>query len=126
MYIDLWIVVQIVWDPEKKKWINTEQDESEETPFKPPPKMPGFAPNQFAHAVPAIPTIPPHQSTDMASSEPSNVMGNTMMTYRNAPTPSTFGNASQLNRNSVVEPEASAKVPSLQSNVYKMQRNKSE
>ncbi|XP_055380645.1 uncharacterized protein LOC129611490 isoform X2 [Condylostylus longicornis] len=29
----------IVWDPEKKRWVNTEGDETESESFKPPPKM---------------------------------------------------------------------------------------
>lgn len=113
-----------MWDPEKKKWINTEQEESEETAFKPPPKMPGFAPNQFANAVPVNPaalTIPPGNT---ASSELVNKVGNVPMAYVNAPTPSNFGNAPQPN--STAASEAPAKVPSLQSNMFKMQRNKSE
>lgn len=118
------IVLQIVWDPEKKKWTNTEHDECEETAFKPPPKMPGFTQNQFANAIPAIPTTPSVQLTETASLEPSNSMGNVPMTYGNASTSSNFGNAPQPN--SIAATDVPAKVPSLQSNKFKMQRNRGE
>lgn len=126
---------QIVWDPEKKKWTNTEGEESEETAFKPPPKMPEFASYQFSNAMPNIPspTAAPMQSTEMAPPvsalppvpEPNNNAIGNVPTYGNAvpqmnnitaaPTPA--GPAPSLQPNAT---------PSLQSNMFKMQRNKSE
>lgn len=31
--------LQIVWDPDQKRWVNTDEGEAEQEAFKPPPKM---------------------------------------------------------------------------------------
>lgn len=82
--------------------------------------MPGFAPSKLGKALPA--SLP--QTGETASSEPVNTMGNVPMPYGNAPTPSHFNSAPQAS--STAAPEAPVKVPSLQSNMFKMQRNKSK
>ncbi|XP_037934750.1 uncharacterized protein LOC119669065 isoform X2 [Teleopsis dalmanni] len=37
----------IVWDPDKKRWVNTDGDENGEESFKPPPKMSDIMPQQM-------------------------------------------------------------------------------
>lgn len=104
--------MQIVWDPVKKKWANTDGDESEQDAFKPPPKMSELMPS------PAMPSNA-NQVSNIPQPEPQPP---SMMAPQNAapmPAPN-FSNPQ--NDQTATTP----KVPSLQSNMFKMQRNKSK
>ncbi|XP_055695020.1 uncharacterized protein LOC129796912 isoform X2 [Lutzomyia longipalpis] len=96
----------IVWDPDKKKWVNTDGEADEAESFKPPPKMADFAAPQSNHeySVPHPENLPQQipQPTPQSTPAPAIVA---------APLPSTDG----------------APVPkgnNLQSNMFKMQRNR--
>uniref|UniRef100_A0A1B0CTM0 Protein transport protein sec16 n=1 Tax=Lutzomyia longipalpis TaxID=7200 RepID=A0A1B0CTM0_LUTLO len=96
----------IVWDPDKKKWVNTDGEADEAESFKPPPKMADFAAPQSNHeySVPHPENLPQQipQPTPQSTPAPAVVA---------APLPSTDG----------------APVPkgnNLQSNMFKMQRNR--
>lgn len=61
--------MQIVWDPKDKKWINKDEDSTEQEAFKPPPKMADIMPQrsvtpqqptQFQNAQPQIPQQQQH------------------------------------------------------------------
>lgn len=82
--------------------MNKDQDEDEKESFKPPPKMTG---------IPSMPqpTNNPIQTPNIPTLEPSNI-----------PTP----NLQISNANSSIDPTGTGKPPSLQSNMFKMQRNK--
>lgn len=118
---------QIVWDPDNKRWINTDQDAVEEESFKPPPKMADLTKTAMPAAAPAMPAVapaipaagpamPPPATTPM---DP-NVQLNANL-YGH-PTPHADG-SSNINN---IDQQQAAKVPNLQSNMFKMQRNKSE
>lgn len=86
--------------------MNKDQDEDEKESFKPPPKMmelPGMQQN--------VPT--------QAPSIPTANQVNPMPSYGSPPTP----NLQDANAN--IDPATTPKVPNLQSNMFKMQRNKS-
>lgn len=97
---------QIIWDAQNQKWVNKDQDEDEKESFKPPPKMTDLTAMQSAVSKPT-PNIP------NAESIPS---------YRAPPTPIPQETVAPSNNESA----AAAKIPNLQSNMFKMQRNKSE
>lgn len=121
-------ISQIVWDPENKRWINTDGEVAEEEAFKPPPKMsdfnqavqPNFAapPPQMPSPAPALTPVPPQMSQSNQTPGDYGLPGNHMNPYGN-PAP----NADIPANNNNDQP---AKVPNLQSNMFKMQRNKSE
>ncbi|XP_073828692.1 endoplasmic reticulum export factor secretory 16 isoform X9 [Musca autumnalis] len=129
----------IVWDPEKKRWVNTDADEQAEEAFKPPPKMGDLMPqatqqqqqaSSGAAAPPPqqqqqpllqqqqqqqIPFMDPQQqyvptSTPLSSSTPMSQQ----------PQQPTTPNVAANNQNN----PAPAKTPTLQSNMFKMQRNR--
>lgn len=83
--------------------MNKDHDEDEKESFKPPPKLTEF---------PAMSQPPngPIQTPNIPAPEPTN-----------GPTP----NSQNSNASSNIDPTSSGKLPSLQSNMFKMQRNKS-
>lgn len=131
----------IVWDPEKKRWVNKDGDEAGEESFKPPPKMsdlmpagaapPPPAPNQAAPV--AAPTA---MSITAVPSGPTPTVGGG--NYGAAPSLNVDLNGAQNVTQAQVQPvghmpAAAApttkmgeptKVPTLQSNMFKMQRNR--
>lgn len=128
----------IVWDPDKKRWVNTEGDEAGEEAFKPPPKMSDLMP--AGAAPPQVPTPAaqiPLQSQPAASFPPGPVpaMGNygtapSMNADPNNQTPVVAQQAQPTTGAPVPTPAATpkvgepTKVPTLQSNMFKMQRNR--
>lgn len=103
---------QIVWDPDKKKWVNTDGDEEHEEALKPPPKMSdlGLAPIGMS-----APT--------MAQSQPPVSQMNSMPLP--AESPIDHSNNMQPQSNPMVATDP-MKTPNLQSNMFKLQRNRSE
>lgn len=119
---------QILWDPDKKRWVNTEGGEDEQESFKPPPKMSDLMPNmhqsmnqqpvqqQPPQHVPSMPT-----SVQQAPTLPmmdQNSIPNAVPTISNGPV-----TTKQQPDKQNADP---APTPRLQSNMYKMQRNRSE
>lgn len=102
---------QIIWDEQNKRWINKDQDEDEKESFKPPPKMAQLPEmTQTSNSSSKIPNIP-------AAEQQMQLYGSPTL-----PTP----NIQEGNTNSNNESIPAAKTPSLQSNMFKMQRNKSK
>lgn len=113
-----------MWDPENKKWINTDQDVTEEEAFKPPPKMADLT----RSAIPSMPAMPAMSAPVTAPGVPTMplpattpVDSNQLQNANAYGLPAPHADAS-ANNNTIDQ----AKVPSLQSNMFKMQRNKSE
>ncbi|XP_055630491.1 uncharacterized protein LOC129771134 isoform X2 [Toxorhynchites rutilus septentrionalis] len=110
----------IVWDPEKKRWVNTESDEAVEESFKPPPKMADLMPTSSA---------PPQASTPISHSI-ATIPSPT--TYAAEPSPHVVEPPSEqpltmsqgTNQSSTTKIGEPTKVPTLQSNMFKMQRNR--
>ncbi|XP_055715475.1 protein transport protein Sec16A isoform X4 [Phlebotomus papatasi] len=91
----------IVWDPEKKKWVNTDGEADEGESFKPPPKMSDLAPqSNHEYSIPHQDAHPPQISQPIAQTTPVP-----------AATPATDGTPVPKGNN-------------LQSNMFKMQRNR--
>lgn len=129
----------IVWDPEKKKWVNTDGDEAAEESFKPPPKMSDI----MAQAPPAMgafnvppasqPYSQPQQQQlqpQLPQQQPSPLLDTQQYaapTQSAAPAAS-LAPVSGYSAHAVTSAEAAGatKTPSLQSNMFKMQRNRSE
>lgn len=113
----LFLLLKIVYDDVKKRWINTEEDDApQEEAFKPPPKMGDFGKVQQSAPMPGPVSMPPPASTpiDNSLAAPAPNAGG----YGN---PAPYADVPLVNNG-----EQPAKVPSLQSNMFKMQRNKSE
>ncbi|XP_055309388.1 protein transport protein Sec16A-like isoform X3 [Sitodiplosis mosellana] len=99
----------IIWDEQNKRWINKDQDEDEKESFKPPPKM---------AELPAM--TQPLNISNKISNIPTSDQMHIMHTYGS---PMLSGsNMQDSNVNSSNDPILAA--PSLQSNMFKMQRNK--
>ena len=137
----------IVWDPEKKKWVNTDGDADEQEAFKPPPKMSDLMPSQ-----PQTQSLPqqqqqqsqPQQQLQPQQSQPQTQQINQIpfmdvnqqqQTQQFVPhvTPAASPNPlqqqqqqQQSSQNQGQQPPGPAKTPTLQSNMFKMQRNRSE
>lgn len=112
---------QIVYDKVKGKWINKDEDESEAEAFKPPPKLSDLTgsslmTNNANQNIPVAAPMPPDQRNEM----------NPVNTYGNPNMPSSNFSSPQISGVNNPDPTVANKVPSLQSNMYKMQRNKSE
>ncbi|XP_065092742.1 uncharacterized protein Sec16 isoform X2 [Ochlerotatus camptorhynchus] len=129
----------IVWDPEKKRWVNKDGDEAGEEAFKPPPKMSDLMPGGPAPPPAPIMAAPVAAPTAMS-----------MTAVPPGPTPTVgggnYGAATSLNADpngaqnptqTQVQPVGHmpaapastkmgepTKVPTLQSNMFKMQRNR--
>ncbi|XP_062559793.1 protein transport protein Sec16A isoform X2 [Armigeres subalbatus] len=125
----------IVWDPDKKRWVNTEGDEVGEEAFKPPPKMSDIMPGAAASPQVLPPAAPMPSAQPVAGFPPGQMPNNAVI----------YGTASSLNvdpNNQVPVVQAQptggqaptpvtapkvgepTKVPTLQSNMFKMQRNR--
>ena len=135
----LFVQFQIVWDPDKKRWVNTEGDAAGEEAFKPPPKMADLmGPAGGAAAPPPVqqaPTPgPPASAPVMAISTPSPGYVPVGGAGGMAPVPTMSADpAASLPTGTAAAPQGAApkvgeptKVPTLQSNMFKMQRNRSE
>lgn len=96
---------QIIWDAQNQKWVNKDNDEDEKESFKPPPKMTDL-PAMQAPVTKPTPNIPTVESS-----------------YKAPPTPLLQETIAPPNNS---ESAAAAKIPNLQSNMFKMQRNKSK
>lgn len=100
----------IVWNPDKKQWVNTTSDggEEETEPFQPPPM--GMPPQQQPQH-----QQPPSMPTNVPSfnQQPAMPMAPVDAQQSNGGLPNMTGG----------DPN---KVPNLQSNMFKMQRNRSE
>lgn len=133
----------IVWDPEKKKWVNTDGDEQAEESFKPPPKM-GDMMSQAANAAALggppqqtapsqanmVPQMP--QQNQMPFMDPQQQQQLQQQQQQYVPTSSTPNTAPQQQQQQQqsqigANPNnpAPAKTPTLQSNMFKKQRNRS-
>ncbi|EAT34926.1 AAEL012885-PA [Aedes aegypti] len=123
----------IVWDPDKKRWVNTEGEDAGEEAFKPPPKMADLMPTpvgppQAPAAVPNIPTpqpvagFPPGQMPSGANYGPAaSLHADPNGQPSVAQMQPTGGQVPAVANPKVGEP---TKVPTLQSNMFKMQRNR--
>lgn len=126
-----------MWDPDKKKWVNTEGEAAGEEAFKPPPKMADLMPTGAAQPPPQMQAPapgPPAPAPVMAISTPSPgyVPGGGGGGMAPAPTMN-VDPAASLPTGMAAAPQGAApkvgeptKVPNLQSNMFKMQRNRSE
>ncbi|XP_049540150.1 uncharacterized protein LOC125954146 isoform X2 [Anopheles darlingi] len=117
---------KIVWDEVSKRWVNTDEAEAEQEAYKPPPKMTDLMPSGPSGAVPPMPPGPqaPSQETNpmyqsVVNQSPSSG-GPTMQVPGATPT-TVQSNTAAGNPMPTGEP---TKVPNLQSNMYKMQRNR--
>lgn len=111
-----------MWDPDKKRWVNTEGGEEEPESFKPPPKMSDLMPNhqpmqqQQQQQIPTMPTSVPQAPTVPIMEQ--NSIPSVVPTLANGPA---------MTPQQPDKPNAEpAPTPRLQSNMYKMQRNRSE
>ncbi|XP_058836645.1 uncharacterized protein LOC131693108 isoform X2 [Topomyia yanbarensis] len=115
----------IVWDPETKRWVNTEASETGEEAFKPPPKMSDIMPTGSSQPVQGP---VPVQSTPAPAPTPVNTGYSTVSPFNHEP------NLQQIAPDVTSQPRAAVpvahkmgeatKVPTLQSNMFKMQRNR--
>ena len=124
--------MQIVWDQEKKKWVNLEGDGNEETTeLKPPPKMSDMIENMQ----------PPHTNYSTMLGNQVQIPYQTNVTsvpnqsgygmeQNNVQKPNTVGiGAQNLNSSSAFQPVKSnddEQPKTLQPNMFKMQRARSE
>lgn len=131
----------IVWDPDKKRWVNTEGDDIGEEAFKPPPKMadlmpaPAAPPQMPAAPVAAhIPSVQPPAATGYPSEQiptggnygpaPSLNAGPSQTPIPQATQPTVSNNLGGPAVPTAAAPAGPTKVPTLQSNMFKMQRNR--
>lgn len=127
----------IVWDPEKKRWVNTDGDEAVEESFKPPPKMSDI----MAQAPPTMATSQPYlqpQQQQLQLQPPQQRASPLLDTHQYAaptqspaaaPAPAASpAPVSGYSAHALAGADAvgATKTPSLQSNMFKMQRNRSE
>ncbi|KFB44793.1 hypothetical protein ZHAS_00012700 [Anopheles sinensis] len=121
---------KIVWDEASKRWVNTDEGEAETEAYKPPPKMSDLMPKAAAPTMPnAAPVAAPTAS--LGGSGPVPLMPTPTVdqsAYSQTPVPMGAGNGGMpagatgvQSSGPVGEP---TKVPTLQSNMYKMQRNR--
>ncbi|XP_055588526.1 uncharacterized protein LOC129740902 isoform X2 [Uranotaenia lowii] len=123
----------IVWDPEKKRWINTEEGEAGEEAFKPPPKMADLMPNAAASPSGLPAHVPPTMGPPGAMGVPTGAEPvpsmNTEHPVASVPQPpNVVHNVPAAPTTAApAAPKATGeptKVPNLQSNMFKMQRNR--
>lgn len=95
--------------------MNKDHDEDEKESFKPPPKVTELS--AMAHI--------PNDSSKISNIPAAELM-NPMQSFGNQPVLSSDTQDSYTNSNSSNDPTAATRQPSLQSNMFKMQRNKSE
>uniref|UniRef100_A0A2M4A303 Putative sec23-binding domain of sec16 n=1 Tax=Anopheles triannulatus TaxID=58253 RepID=A0A2M4A303_9DIPT len=115
---------KIVWDEVSKRWVNTDETEAEQEAYKPPPKMTDLMPSGPSAAT--APSMPPGAA--QAPSQETNPMYQPVVNQSpsGGPTmqaPATAGQSNPAAGNPMPTGEP-MKVPNLQSNMYKMQRNR--
>ncbi|XP_055840570.1 uncharacterized protein LOC129908228 isoform X2 [Episyrphus balteatus] len=108
----------IVWDPEKKKWVNTDGEEQNEESLKPPPKMSDLVPKVMQNL--SVSQVQQQHQQALPHEEASQQLIQTMPTRSLDPV-QTFNAAPAFVAPTLGEP---TKPPSLQSNMFKMQRNR--
>lgn len=118
--------VQIVWDPDKKRWINTDEGETESESFKPPPKM---ADMNFPQPMPQMPSMQQQQASGMPPGMPPSFAP--VPVQASMPTMTPMMNPSLVSQtsaddSSVVDGQNRQATNNLQSNQFKLQRNRSE
>ncbi|TMW47187.1 hypothetical protein DOY81_007727 [Sarcophaga bullata] len=131
----------IVWDPEKKKWVNTDGDADEQEAFKPPPKMSDLMPSQpQTQSLPQQQSQPqqqqpqqpqqPQPQTQQLNQIPFMDTNQQQQTQQFVPhvtpaaSPNPMQQQQQSSQNQGQQPPGPAKTPTLQSNMFKMQRNR--
>ncbi|XP_049310381.1 uncharacterized protein LOC105232085 isoform X1 [Bactrocera dorsalis] len=131
----------IVWDPEKKKWVNTDGDEASEESFKPPPKMsdimaqapPAMGASNVPTASQPYPQPQPQQQQQQLQPQPPQQQPSPLLDTQQyaAPTQSPApavspAPVSGYSAHALTGTDAAGatKTPSLQSNMFKMQRNR--
>lgn len=118
-----------MWDEVSKRWVNTDETEAEQEAYKPPPKMTDLMPSGASGAAPPMPpgaqTAPSLETNPMyqpvVNQSPSG--GPTMQAPAATPVAVQSNPAPGNPMPTGGEP---TKVPNLQSNMYKMQRNRSK
>lgn len=123
---------QIVWDSDKKKWVNTDGGAEEAEQFRPPPKMADMAPRLSGNASfsapnaepPSLNAVPTHTPYD----PPTSTFGLTASSAipPNIPSPGPVGSSLPTPVGDPSQSSALGKTPSLQSNMFKKQRNQSK
>lgn len=122
----LFFALQIVWDPDNKRWINTDEGEAESEAFKPPPKMSELN----------LPQQPMGQPQMQGMAMQSQGMPPPSFTTTPAPVPTPIAPTPMMSLPQGVQPMAGGEDVSaidganrhnnLQSNQFKLQRNRSE
>lgn len=116
---------QIIWDAANEKWVNKDGgDDEKEQPLAAPPKMselPGMAQMQQIPQMPQMPQMTANDSNQIPNI-PNAEPVNQMQAYGNPMAPA----MSPQDPNSNNDPMAVPKAPSLQSNMFKMQRKQSK
>lgn len=123
----------IVWDADKKKWVNTDGEEQTEDTLKPPPKMSDLMPQQQQQQT--MPQMPmpvaqqmPQQQQQLPAQQqmPFNDAQPTYMPPASStPNPISQQQQQQQAAATTTNPAPITKTPNLQSNMFKMQRNRS-
>lgn len=120
------VSLQIVWDPDNKRWINTDEGEAETEAFKPPPKMSELNLPQQPMGQPQVQAmpmqtqgVPPPSFTTAPAPVPASMAPTPMMSV---PQPMPGGD----DVNAVDGANRQAATNNLQSNQFKLQRNRSE
>lgn len=115
---------QIVWDSDKKKWVNTDGEAEESEQFRPPPKMADLAPRLGGNG-PSFQT--PNATTPMfgGAGPPQTAYDSPLPPSIPSPGPPGISSAS-LSVPTLDSSQLGGKTPSLQSNMFKKQRNQSK
>ncbi|XP_035794304.1 uncharacterized protein LOC118467662 isoform X2 [Anopheles albimanus] len=118
---------KIVWDEVSKRWVNTDETEAEQEAYKPPPKMTDLMPSGPSGAAPPMPpgaqAAPSQETNPMYQpvvNQASGGGGPTMQAPAATPAPVQSNPAA----GTPMPSGEATKVPNLQSNMYKMQRNR--
>lgn len=115
----------IVWDPEKKKWVNTDGGDDESSDFKPPPKMSDLSAAMLPSGPAFNSSLPPALNAPLATNGPP--IAKQQPQYNLLPGVESAGDALSMQSNGVPNMvDGPTKIPNLQSNMFKMQRNRSE
>ncbi|XP_067636222.1 uncharacterized protein [Eurosta solidaginis] len=135
----------IVWDPDKKRWVNTDGDEATEESLKPPPKMSDIMGQMPPTALPSqsYPQQQQQQLQQMPQQQQLQPQPQPQLTQAPQPSPllDTHQYAGAVPSQAVAPAPApisgysahaltgadaagTTKTPSLQSNMFKMQRNR--
>lgn len=112
-----------------KRWVNTDETEAEQEAYKPPPKMTDLMPSGPSGAAPPMPpgaqAAPSQETNPMYQpvvNQASGGGGPTMQAPAATPAPVQSNPAA----GTPMPSGEATKVPNLQSNMYKMQRNRSK